>query len=633
VITKRIKIFVTSRPQVRVDSYFPDVIKLSLETKNGEDISDYVHSSVEKLEQRKFPIGIREDIQKVLIKESNGMFLWVYLILYELQTSEDSSEFNIRNKLKSLPKSIPDLYNRILGDIKVDNAEAAKNILRWVVWAERPLTLQELTIAIAIRPKQHSTSEMSKMMRFDLEGDHHSILGPLINIRNGLVYLVHQSAKDYLKVMDPITSEKITVRSNESNLYISTCCLAYLSFDEFEQELVIYSMLFPWREIRGRYKEFAFLEYSAMQWPSHVRQLDEELLATPHLLSVFLNLATSNKKFHSWHQVYRESNVSVHNYTHPWRIAAHFGFSYFLRALSDNWAAINDRFHTVGSPLLMAVIDGNKAVVRYLVEHGADVNSQGGEYRSPLQAAAIENHVEIVRYLVEHGADVNAQGGFYGNSLQAAATENRIDIVRYMVEHGADANAQGSFYGNSLQAASYWGHKIIVRYLVEHGADANAQGGEYGNPLQAAATENHVEIVRYPVENGADVNAQGGQYGNPLQAASYWGHKIIVRYLVEHGADVKAQGGFYANPLEAATENAEIVRYLVEHGADVNAQGGKFGNPLQAAATKNRVEIVRYLVENGADVNALSTAEANGKNSIVRFLLEKGASRNTKDSS
>jgi hypothetical protein len=312
VITKRIKIFVTSRPQVRVDSYFPDVIKLSLETTNGEDISDYVHSSVEKLEQRKFPIHLRNEIKEILINGSNGMFLWVYLILYELKTSGDSSEVNIRNKLKSLPKSIPDLYNRILGDIKVDNAEAAKNILRWVVWAERPLALQELTIAIAIRPEQQSTSEMSEMMRFDLEGDLHSILGPLINIRNGLVYLVHQSAKDYLKVMDPITSEKISARSNESNLYISTCCLAYLSFDEFEQE-PLRNPIESWADTTRRYKKFPFLEYSAMHWPSHVRQLDEELLATPHLLSVFLNLATSNKKFHSWHQVYMVSNWSVRN--------------------------------------------------------------------------------------------------------------------------------------------------------------------------------------------------------------------------------------------------------------------------------------------------------------------------------
>jgi hypothetical protein len=258
VITKRIKIFVTSRPQIRVDSYFPDVVKLSLETKNREDISNYVHSSVEKLEQRKLPIHLRNEIKEILINGSNGMFLWVFLILYELKTSGDSSEVNIRNKLKSLPKSIPDLYNRILGDIKVDNAEAAKNILRWVVWAERPLTLHELTIAIAIRPEQQSTSEMSKTMRFDLEGDLHSILGPLINIQNRLVYLAHQSAKDYLKVMDPITSEKISARSNESNLYISTCCLSYLSFDEFEQGPL--TELIACTAIRGRYKEFPFLE-------------------------------------------------------------------------------------------------------------------------------------------------------------------------------------------------------------------------------------------------------------------------------------------------------------------------------------------------------------------------------------
>jgi hypothetical protein len=82
------------------------VIKLSLESNNGEDISDYAHSSVEKSEQRKLPIGIREDIKKALIEESKGMFLWVYLILHELKTSGDPSEVNIRNKLKSLPKII-----------------------------------------------------------------------------------------------------------------------------------------------------------------------------------------------------------------------------------------------------------------------------------------------------------------------------------------------------------------------------------------------------------------------------------------------------------------------------------------------------------------------------------------------
>jgi hypothetical protein len=345
-------------------------------------------------------------------------------------------------------------------------------------------------------------------MRFDLEGDLHSILGPLIYIRNGLVYLVHQSAKDYLMVMDPITSEKISARSNESNLHISTCCLAYLSFDEFEQGPVRDSI--SWTGIRGRYKEFPFFEYSAMHWPSHVRQLDEESFATPDLLSVFLNLATSNKKFHSWHRVYRKSNWSVWEYTHPWQITTHFGFIRFLQALLDNWAAINDGLKTDESLLLMAIFDGNKTAVRYLVEHGADVNADGGKYGNPLEAAIIENHVEIVRCLVENGADVNAQDGKYGNPLQAAVIKNRVDIVRCLVEHGADVNAQSCFYKNPLQVAVTGNSAEIVRCLVEHGADVNTQCGFNENPLQAAVTENNTEIVRYLVENGADVNAQCG---------------------------------------------------------------------------------------------------------------------------
>lgn len=54
-ILKHIKIFFTSRPHVQIDSYFPNVIKLSLDTNNGKD---YVDSSVEKLEKRKLPIDI-----------------------------------------------------------------------------------------------------------------------------------------------------------------------------------------------------------------------------------------------------------------------------------------------------------------------------------------------------------------------------------------------------------------------------------------------------------------------------------------------------------------------------------------------------------------------------------------------
>jgi hypothetical protein len=279
------------------------VAEIPLDTNNLKDITDYVNSRVVELKQRKFPIDLRNEIKDILIERSNGMFLWVYLVLSELKTTTDSTPFAIRKKLNSIPKSLPDLYNRILLNIQVDDAEAAKNILRWVVWAERPLTLQELTISTTIRPEHRLTSELSKMMRCDLQSDIQSTLGPLINIRNGFVHLVHQSAKDYLKDMEPITSEAISARSNESNLYISISCLPYLSFDEFDRGPVVHDNCLTENdtiEIRRQYKNVPFLQYCAQQCHRHVRQLDDELQATPRLQNAFLRLATSKHKMNLW---------------------------------------------------------------------------------------------------------------------------------------------------------------------------------------------------------------------------------------------------------------------------------------------------------------------------------------------
>jgi hypothetical protein len=485
-VTKRIKILVTSRPHVRVDTYYPDVVEIPLDTNNQNDTTDYVNSSVVELEQRKLPIDLRNEIKDILIKGSNGMFLWVYLVLSELKTTTDSSPFAIRKKLNSIPKSLPDLYNRILLNIKVDDAEAAKNILRWVVWAERPLTLQELTISITIRPEHRSTSELSEMMRCDLQSDLQSILGPLINIRNGFVHLVHQSAKDYLKDMEPITSEAISARPNESNLYISISCLTYLSFDEFDRGPVVHDNCLTkndTKEIRLHYENIPFLQYYALHCHRHVGQLDDELQATPWLQNAFLRLATSKHKMNLWFTIHPDffylpsgSNFWIHS-VDAFSLPLIFGFNCFSQALIDHGPSGNGRVNHDKSPLLAAIEFQKETLVRFLVENGADVNAQGGFYGNPLQAAVHHGHTMIVHYLVEDGANVNAQGGYYGIPLQVAVHREHTMVVHYLVENGADVNAQGGGYGNALSAAEAKGKNSIVRFLLENGATRSSKDG------------------------------------------------------------------------------------------------------------------------------------------------------------
>jgi hypothetical protein len=183
------------------------------------------------------------------------MFLWVSLIIDDLQKSTSTRPRIIRQKLKSLPKTLPDLYTDILRKIKSEDREYATAILRWVVWAVRPLTLQELTIAIAIKPEDTSIASLEGEMELDLSKVLRLLFGPMINIRGDEVHLVHQSAKDFLRPAEPTEGSShdhsgflSCLCATESNLQLAISCLTYLSFDEFEEGPVGYG----WGDLRTR---------------------------------------------------------------------------------------------------------------------------------------------------------------------------------------------------------------------------------------------------------------------------------------------------------------------------------------------------------------------------------------------
>jgi hypothetical protein len=298
-------------------------VEILLDTNNRKDIADYVHASDLKLTKCNFPTELRQEIQKTLIEGSNGMFLWVYLILSDLTTPGRNSPHEIRKKLSSLPKTLPDLYRKILLAIKPEDVELAKDILRWVVWAERPLTVRELTTAIAIKPEHRSMSTLSEMVQLNLESDLRPILGALITVQNDIVYLVHQSAKEFLKKINSTQIEWISLQSNESNLHITVSCMTYLSFDEFEHPLIA-------SEVRTKSEKCLvddpFFDYASSYWPAHMKQLDDELQQAPDLKKAFLYFAQSSKKLTLAWNNYRHHAMNYSQGNIPLVITTNYGF-------------------------------------------------------------------------------------------------------------------------------------------------------------------------------------------------------------------------------------------------------------------------------------------------------------------
>jgi hypothetical protein len=438
-------------------------VKIRLDSHNQNDIDNYVRASVLDLKNHNIPTELRDEIQDALIKGSRGMFLWVYLILYDFKHSTRTSTHAIRQKLKILPKGLPDLYRKILLAIHPDDLEIANSILRWVVWAERPLTLKELTIALAIHPEHKFTSDLTDIIELDLQKVLRSILGALITVQGDTVYLVHQSTKEFLRGNNSIGGEWCSLQSNESNLHITISCLTYLSFDTFQNPQPLKQATPP--SSKGLVDD-SFFDYSSSHWSDHMKQLNDGLQQTPLLKSAFLRLAQNeHKMMNAWSHF-------TYDYLNEYKtlsMTTIYGLPNLIKFLFDGGDSVNALNGDRGNALVMAAGYGTENVVRYLVEQGADVNANGGHYGNVLQAAVFYGNQDTVRYLVEQGADVNANGGYFGNALYAAVGKGNQDTVRYLVEQGADVNAIGGYYGHALQAAACNCTKDTVRYWSNKG--------------------------------------------------------------------------------------------------------------------------------------------------------------------
>jgi hypothetical protein len=614
-IGKRLKIVITSRPQISIESYFPSVVKIPLDSNNLNDIASYVHASILQLKKRNFPVELRQEIQEVLIEGSNGVFLWVHLILYDLQTSSRTSPLAIRRRLKTLPKSLPDLYRNILLEIKPENLEAAHKILQWVVWAERPLTLQELAIAIAIQPGHKSMSALSDAMEPDLENVLRSIFGALIMVQDNSVYFVHQSTKDFLRGVISISGEQFSLQSNESNLHITISCLTYLSFDEFETRTVASDLVSHPNKVSV---DGSFFHYSCY-WLEHMRQLDDDTLKSlsnglPDLYGKILQISPDDliiaNNILRW-VVWAERPLTLQELAIA--IAIQPG-NKSMSALSDAMEPdLENVLHSIFGALI--VVQNNSVCfvhqsLKKFLKHIDLIPNAGLSLQS--NDANLHITISCLTYLsfdkletrpvsfdpVSHSNIASVDDSFFHYSScywpdhmkQLNDELQRTPLLKTAFLNFAQSEtkmeASWSIYRATTvlpllelkpyAMAIHYGLPNLVQFLSDNRVDVNPRHSPQGNALLEEACDDKDDIVRFLVEQGADVNAQGGYYGNVLQAAAYEGKDDIVRYLVDQGADVKAQGGHFGNALQAARRQGHtyIVDYLVGRGSDLSSHLG-----------------------------------------------------------
>lgn len=166
----------------------------------------------------------RDELSRTILEKSRGNFLWVRLILKELEAAV--SKQHISEILESVPKEIDDLYTRILGKL-MSSARATQLVtttLRWVVCASRPLTVDEMKDVLRL--------EIGEVLP-QLEKTATSICGNLIYVDYQLkIRLAHHTVREYLSretSLAPFSIQRTNVHSQMARF-----CLKYLRSEEMK---------------------------------------------------------------------------------------------------------------------------------------------------------------------------------------------------------------------------------------------------------------------------------------------------------------------------------------------------------------------------------------------------------------
>ncbi|KAI9662479.1 MAG: hypothetical protein M1821_008646 [Bathelium mastoideum] len=185
-----LRVFITSRNTQEIQNAVSGVSRFvayreisPLDTMH--DIRSLVTSRMEIL-----PIGSNEILMDQIMSKSAGCFLWVRLVLEELEHCY--TEEAVEETLQDIPSDMNALYSRMLGLIPRSNRsiKLAKSILSWVVCAARPLTLEEMRSAVKLDLNETANN---------LERSIGSICGQFVTVDPfKRVQAIHQTAIDFL---------------------------------------------------------------------------------------------------------------------------------------------------------------------------------------------------------------------------------------------------------------------------------------------------------------------------------------------------------------------------------------------------------------------------------------------------
>ncbi|GAT20835.1 ankyrin repeat protein [Aspergillus luchuensis] len=468
---RNLKFLMTSRPyeQIRLDFFKLEkslpTIRLSGENEeNIEKISSEIDLVItERVRDLgdKFDLTVneRKSIIEQLTSVDNRTYLWVSLTFNVLEKMPGLTKGDVDRVVHDIPKDIDAAYTKML-DRSSDHG-AARKLLHIVTAAERPLTLEEITLSLAVKTAEQSIDDIKKEIPDNEDTETtmtrqktkiRELCGLFLVVIDRKVYLFHQTAREFL-VKKPAGGDtgtggwKYSLSPEKSHYVLAEICTLYLS------------------QISDTLPEF--MDYAAQFWAVH-----------------FHRAAVSRK-----HPIAKRGRMLCRQGS----------------VVCKKWAAIYKRTRDEfpdSNDTLMASYLGLTAIVETLLETGdIDVESKDSEYgRTPLSWAAENGHEGVIKLLLDTGrVDIESKDSEHGRTpLSWAARYGHERVVQLLLDtRRVDVESKDLDNQTPLSWAAEIGHEGVVKLLLDTGrVDIESKDLDNQTPLSWAAENGHEGVVK-----------------------------------------------------------------------------------------------------------------------------------------
>jgi hypothetical protein len=187
-LSDKVKWLVSSRPVVELKNPNTARSLVELDSQSLErPVNAYINHKLSTLNGRDgYDTDTLAEISSEIRQRAMNTFLWVALVFKALDSVEGWDAVDI---IKKVPPGLSKLYDHIMTRIEdgnEENRQRCKNVLVATSLAYRPLSFSELAVLAGLLPKINPETIIKKC-------------GSFLTTKENTVYLIHQSAKEYLE--------------------------------------------------------------------------------------------------------------------------------------------------------------------------------------------------------------------------------------------------------------------------------------------------------------------------------------------------------------------------------------------------------------------------------------------------